>query len=281
MKQLVQNLKNGDLILSDMPIPLCKKNGVVVKNFSSLISFGTESSIINMAKKGLIGKARERPDLFKRAYDKAKKEGFFKVFNESMKRLDEPFPLGYSASGIVVETGRNVNGLNVGDYVATCGGGFASHAEYNYVPKNLVVPLPKRDNGSVIDFEEASFGMVGAIALHGLRETGVTPGETVLVIGLGLIGLITIQLVRAIGCFPIGLDIDPGKLKLAEQIGFKHVYDLNNEDVVSTLMSMTKGQGADATIITAATTSNSPIELSQKVTRSKGRIELVGVSDIC
>jgi len=302
MKQLIQNLKTGQLELKDVPVPLCKENGVLVRTRSSLISIGTEKSIIDLAKKSLLGKAKSRPDLFKRAVEKAKKEGFLKVFQESKERLDEPLPLGYSASGIVVEVGKGVSEFKVGDEVVICGGGFANHAEYNFVPKNLCVRLPKRPahgvwpmalgdkgNGQItnnettdnlISFEEGAFGMVGAICMHGVREARITPGETVLVIGLGLLGLISMQIIRAMGCFAMGVDIDPSRIDFAKGLGEKPVRNSNDPGLEEHILSFTGNLGVDVTIITAATKTNEPIETAQKCTRAKGRIVLVGVSDI-
>jgi len=280
MKQLIQNLKTGELRLKDVPVPLCKSNGVLVKTICSLVSIGTERSIIELAKKSLIGKAKARPDLFKRAIEKARKEGFLKVYKEAKERLDEPFPLGYSASGIVVEVGKGISDFYVGMPVAICGGGFANHAEYNFVPKNLCVPLPKKNNGNYISFEEGAFCMLGSIALHGIREAGITPGETVLVIGLGLLGLLTMQIIRAMGSFVIGIDIDTKKIEFARQLGEKYLFNNKKDGLDEFIYSITGNEGVDATIITAATDNNEPIEIAQNFTRRRGRIELVGVTKI-
>jgi len=270
----------GKLELTNVPIPLCEDKGVMVKTGSSLVSIGTERSIIELANKSLIGKAKARPDLLRRAVEKAKREGFSKVFKESKERLDEPFSLGYSASGIVVEVGKSVDEFSVGDEVAICGGGFANHAEYNFVPENLCVHLPKRGDGKLISFEEGAFGMVGAIALHGIREAQITPGETVLVIGLGLLGLITVQIIRSMGGFAVGVDIDSMKVDLAKGLGESFVFNSKEPGMEEYIFSATGNNGVDATIITAATKGNQPIEVAQKCTRTKGRIVLVGVSDI-
>lgn len=154
MKQLIQNLKTGELALREVPYPLCKSKGVIVKTIDSLISAGTEKSIIDFARKNILYKAKARPDLFKRALDKALKEGLFKVFKESMSRLDEPFPLGYSAAGIIVEVGNGVSDFKVGDKVAIAGSGYANHSEYNFIPENLCVKIPLRNTGESLDFEE-------------------------------------------------------------------------------------------------------------------------------
>jgi predicted dehydrogenase/threonine dehydrogenase-like Zn-dependent dehydrogenase len=286
-------LKDGHLELKDVPLPLCKSKGVLVRTRNSLISIGTEKSLIDLARKGLVGKARARPDLLKRLIEKGRKEGFFKVYKEALNRLDEPFPLGYSASGIVVEVGKGADEFAVGDHVAVSGSGFANHAEYNFVPENLCVRLPdRRVNGeegqitnnesanNYISFEEAAFGMVGAIALNGVRDAGITFGENAVVIGLGLIGLITVQILRSVGCHAIGLDIDDNKISLARELGCEDIININKDNPVNFVMDVTGGIGTDAVIITASAKDNEPIEIAEKIARHRGRIVLVGVSAI-
>ena len=274
MKQISQNLKTGELSLKEVPIPLCKSNGVLVETHSSLISVGTEKSIIGLARKSLIGKAKARSDLLKRAVDKARKEGFLKVFKESMNRLDEPFPLGYSAAGTVVKVGNGVSDFSVGDKVAIAGSGYANHSEYNFVPKNLCVKIPSRKNGECLAFEEAAFCMVGGIAMQGIREAGLTFGENVAVIGLGLLGLITVQILQAVGCDVIGIDIDDKKCQLAKKLGCENVYSNTKAFVVDYQDRM------DSVVITAATEDDGPIQTAQKVVRQRGKIVLVGVCKI-
>ncbi len=152
MRQVIQNYKNGEITLSEVPEPACKAGGLLVRNVASVISVGTEKLMIEMGQKSLLGKARARPDLVRQAWAKAKKEGFFSVYKEAMNRLDEPIPLGYSAAGIVLEVGEGVQGFKAGDRVAVAGAGFASHAEAVWVPENLCVPIPEG-----VDFEAAAF----------------------------------------------------------------------------------------------------------------------------
>jgi len=275
MHHLLQNLKTGALDLKEVPIPACKSGGLFVRTASSLISIGTERSIIALARRSLVGKAQARPDLLKRAIEKAQKEGYYKVFKESMNRPDEPFPLGYSAAGTVLEVGSAVPDFSPGDRVAISGAGFANHAEYNYIPRNLCVPIP-----GTLSFEEAAFGMVGAIALQGVREGEITFGERVAVIGLGLIGLITMQILESVGCVPIGIDLDPSKVAAAHNLGSTHSINSAEQDPMEYVLGLTEGLGADCVLITAATKENGPIELAQKITRPRGRIVLVGVSAI-
>jgi len=274
MKQLIQNLKTGELRLEDVPYPLCRSRGVVVKTLCSVISIGTEKSILELARKSLVGKARARPDLVRRAYDKARKEGFVKVLRESLDRLDEPFPLGYSASGLVVEVGAGTREFAVGDRVAVAGSGYASHSEYNFVPQNLCMKVPTRSDGTYLGFDEAAFCMIGGIALQGIREAGLTFGERVAVVGLGLVGLLTVQILNAVGCEAVGVDIDDAKCRLARQFGCEEVYTDRTE-----LLSRYRNQ-LDAVLVTAAAKDNGPLLLAQEISRSRGRIVLVGVCDI-
>ena len=274
MKQLIQNLKTGKLALREVSYPLCKSKGVVVKTINSLISTGTEKSVIDLARKSLLCKAKARPDLLKRAVDKAKKEGFLKVFKESMNRLDEPFPLGYSAAGVIVEVGKMVRDFSVADKVAIAGTGYANHAEYNFVPENLCMKIPEKETDEYLDFEEAAFCMLGGIAIQGVREAQLTFGEKVTVIGLGLLGLLTIQILKAGGCEVVGIDIDERKCQLAKELGC--------EEVFTDQQSLIKNyeDRINAVLITAATKDSSPLRSAQKVARQKGKIVLVGDCDI-
>src|SRR3989339_320055 len=214
MKIAIQNYKSGKVSLVEVPEPEAKAGGVLVRTVASLISPGTEKLMIEMGQKSLLGKARARPDLVRQAWAKARKEGFISVYKEAMNRLDEPIPLGYSAAGVVQAVGAGVSGFKRGDRVAVAGAGFASHAEVVWVPENLCVPIPPE-----VDFEAAAFAMLGAIALHGVRQAGLTLGETAVVIGLGLLGLLSVQLLAAQGCRVIGVDLDRRKGELAKSMG--------------------------------------------------------------
>lgn len=274
MYQLIQNYRTGKIELADVPIPNCGANYVLIRNVNSLISIGTEKSIVELGKKSLLGKARARPDLVKRFVDKAKKEGFLKTFQEALGRLDNPTALGYSSAGIVVEVGTNVHKLSVGDRVACIGAGYASHAEFITVPEHLCVRLP--DN---VSFEEGSFGMLGIIALHGVRCANLTFGEKVAVIGLGLLGLLTVQILQAYGSQVVGFDIDPRKVELAKSVGLVNGFtDL--EEFKNGIDKFSQGNGSDAVIITAATKSDEPINVAVDIVRMKGKIVMVGVGDI-
>jgi len=184
MKQVVLNLKDGDLTVEDVPIPTLKGSGVLVRNHYSVISAGTESGLVDLADKSLIGKARARPDLAMKVINKAKQDGPISAFQQAMGRLDKREPLGYSSAGTVISVSEDISGIKVGDRVACAGAGYANHADVAFVPKNLCVKVP--DN---VDLKNACFTTVGSIAMQGVRNADVRVGENVVVVGLGLIGL--------------------------------------------------------------------------------------------
>ena len=275
MKQILQSYKNGKISLAELPQPYCKAGGVLLRNMASLISPGTEKLMIEMGQKSLLGKARARPDLVRQAWAKAQKEGFLSVFKEAMNRLDEPLPLGYSAAGVVLEVGAGVQGFKPGDRVAAAGAGFASHAEVVWAPENLCVPMPEG-----MDFETAAFVMLGGIALHGVREAGLTLGETAVVIGLGLLGLISVQLLTAQGCRVIGVDLDRQKCELAKELGAELALAPGEDEGEEAIANATGGLGADAVLITAASRDPRPVRLAEAVARERARLVLVGVAEL-
>jgi polar amino acid transport system substrate-binding protein len=270
MKQILQNLNSGAVTVSDVPSPALQNGRVLVRTVASLISAGTERSKIDMGKKSLIGKAQERPDLVRQVIQKAKTEGIFNTYQAVRAKLDASNALGYSASGIVSEVAPDVTEFRVGDRVACAGGGYAVHAEVLSVPKNLCVKLSE-----AVDFESAAFATLGAIALQGVRLANPTLGETVVVIGLGLLGQLAAQLLKANGCRVFGIDLDESKIELAKSCGMNDGC-LNDSDAVSAVENFTRGRGADAVLICAATSSNQPIELAGEIARLKGRVVVVG-----
>ena len=274
MKQVVQSYKTGDVSLRDVPVPQCGSKRILVRNSCSLISLGTERSTIELGRKSLVGKAASRPDLVRRAWDKAKKEGFLKTWQEAMGRLDTPTPLGYSGAGTVEQCGVAATEFAPGDRVACIGQGFASHAEFVSIPVNLACRIPEG-----VTAQEASFGMLGIIALHGIRSANLTFGSRVVVIGLGLLGLLTIQMLRAYGCEVIALDRTADKIELAKRYGFENV-TTDTESLLRLSETKTNGYGADAVIITAASKDRGPVDLSIRLCRPKGRIVVVGTADI-
>jgi predicted dehydrogenase/threonine dehydrogenase-like Zn-dependent dehydrogenase len=271
MKQILQNQKTGDLKVVEVPTPALQRGRVLVRTEASLISAGTERMSLELAQKTLVGKAIERPDLVKQVVQKFKTEGLVNTVNAVRARLDTTKALGYSASGSVIEVGSEVRDLRVGDRVACAGADFASHAEVLSVPQNLCVRLPDD-----VTFEAGAFGTLGAIALQGVRLAEPTLGEAAVVIGLGLLGQITIQLLRANGCRVCGIDLDPEKVKLASELGADTAI-VSSEQNVEEILNWSRGRGADLVLITAATSSNQPIELAAEVSRRKGRVVAVGL----
>ena len=214
MKQLLQNLRDGKTTIAEVPIPTPCAGQALVRVAASLVSAGTERMVVEFAEKSLVGKARSRPDLVRQVLDKMSREGVLPSLQAAFNRLDSPMPLGYSSAGTIVALGPGMDGFQVGQRVACAGGGYAVHAEYNLVPRNLLTPLPDS-----VDFESAAFTTLGAIALHGFRLAEPQLGENVAVIGLGLLGLLTIQLASAAGCRVWGVDTNPERVALAGQFG--------------------------------------------------------------
>ncbi len=271
MKQVLQYPRKDGLLTEDCPLPSCKPNGIVVDNRYSLISPGTERAIIDLASQSLAGKARSRPDLVKQVLDKVRTEGLINTLNKVRAKLNSPIPLGYSSSGVVVETAHGVHEFAVGDRVACAGFGYACHAEQIYVPKNLAVQLP-----SILSHQEGAFVTLGAIALWGVRQASVTLGERVAVIGLGLLGQITVQLLKASGCQVIGIDIDEQRLTETSRFGADLLVNSGDDLASKAIAQFTGGLGVDCVIITAATKSNQPVEFAAEICRDRGRVTIVG-----
>jgi len=274
MKQIIQSYKTGKVNLSEVPVPLCSEKNVLVRTKASLISIGTERSIIDLGRKSLFGMAAARPDLVRRAWDKAKKEGLLKTYKEIKGRLDIPTPLGYSCAGIIEECGVAATEFSPGERVACIGQGFASHAEFVSMPVNLVCRIPEN-----VTEDEASFGMLGIIALHGIRSANLNFGSHVVVTGLGLIGLLTIQILKAYGCEIICYDPAKDKVALAKKLGLENSTSETNE--LQQLADYgTQSSGVDAVIITASTKNSDPVNQAIQLCRAKGKIVVVGVTDI-
>ncbi len=267
---MLQNYKSGKLELAEVPIPLCGAGGVLVKNENSLISAGTEKLMISLAKKSLVGKAKERPDLVRKVITKIKTDGLLETYRQTMARLEETVPLGYSSAGVVIEVGKAVDEFQVGDRVACIGAGIASHADMIFVPKNQCAKIPEG-----VSFEEASFVALGAIALHAVRISEAKLGENVVVIGLGLLGQLAVQLLKASGSNVLGVDISLSKNKLAKILGADNV--TTPTDLVEAATHFTKGRGADSVIIFASTKSNEPIEQAAEIARQRAKIVAPGM----
>lgn len=267
MKQIIQYQKTGEMKIQELPLPVIKPGYILVRNAFSVISSGTERTSVETAKASMFGKARSRPDLAKQVIDNAKRDGLKATWEKVQNRLDNYKELGYSCAGIVVESG--VEEFRTGDRVA-CAGASANHSEYVLVPKNLVARVPDS-----VDFEEAAFTTIGAIAMQGVRQADVRIGECVAVIGLGLLGIITVQILKSAGCRVIGLDIDDTNFETAKRLGCDETA-LSNRDSAGIVESFTNGFGTDAVIITASTKSNEPVELALEFARRKSPVVVVG-----
>ncbi|MGH9837114.1 MAG: zinc-binding dehydrogenase, partial [Blastocatellia bacterium] len=270
MKQVIQNFRTGKLKVDEAPETICKPGGVLVSNVTSLISAGTEKMAIDFAQKSLAGKARERPDLVRQVIGKIKRDGLMNTINAVRSRLDAPLALGYSCAGIVCEVGRGAEEFSVGDYVACAGMNYASHAETVFVPKNLAVKIPDG-----VGFDEAAFVTLGAIALQGVRIAEAKLGEAVAVIGLGLLGQLTVQILKAAGCRVIGIDLERSKVELAIAHGAGAAVTRDG-DVEGAMAQFTGGFGADTVIVTAAAETNDPIELAGVIARDRAVVSMVG-----
>jgi polar amino acid transport system substrate-binding protein len=272
MKIVMQSYRTGELKLQEAPPPQLRDGHVLVKTAYSLISAGTEKTKIDTAEKSLLGKAKARPDLVQQVIRRAKREGLWKTWQLVSERLNTPLAMGYSSAGIVIDTMGDVGDVRPGDRVA-CGGSHANHAEVVCVPKNLIVPVPEG-----VGTDHAAFATLGAIAMQGVRQAEARLGEKVLVIGLGLVGLLTLQILKAAGCKVFGIDLDPSKLGLAGSLGCDTTALVDDSELEEKILLFTNGYGVDSTIITAGTSSNQPIEQAAELTREKGRVVVVGVT---
>jgi predicted dehydrogenase/threonine dehydrogenase-like Zn-dependent dehydrogenase len=270
MKQLLQNLRNGELSLLEVPVPARPAGMVLVATRASLISSGTERATVQAAQASLLGKARQRPDQVRKVLDNLRKEGLGATFAKVRDKLDQPKALGYSSAGVVLAADPDER-VRAGDRVACGGADYATHAEVVVVPRNLAVPVPEN-----VSFEEAAFATVGAIALQGVRRAEVGLGSRVLVIGLGLLGQLTWQLLEDAGCTVVGTDISPEMVALAGKIGLTRAVVRGRDDVEGACATVSDGHGVDAVIITAAAKSRDPIELAGAVARERGRVVVVG-----
>jgi predicted dehydrogenase/threonine dehydrogenase-like Zn-dependent dehydrogenase len=268
MKQLLQNMKTGRTTIEEIPVPTPHPGQALVKVAASLVSAGTERMVVEFAEKSLVGKARSRPDLVRQVVDKMKREGVLPTVQAAFNRLDQPMALGYSSAGTIVSLGVGMEGFKVGQRVACAGGGYAVHAEYNVIPRNLLTPLPDS-----VDFESAAFTTLGAIALHGFRLAESQIGDTVAVIGMGLLGLLAGQMAAAAGCRVFGIDTNPQRVALASSLGLSACL---REQVVDSALAFTANRGFDVVLICADTSSNDPVELAAVIARDRARIVATG-----
>lgn len=271
MKQVLQSLKNGSTEVAEVPCPSVRRGHLLVRTTRTLVSVGTERMLVEFGKAGWIDKARQQPDKVRMVLDKIKTDGLVPTIEAVMNKLDQPLPLGYCNVGEVLEVGSGVVGFEVGDRVVSNG----KHAEAVCVPVNLCAKVPEG-----VSNDEAAFTVLGAIALQGIRLVQPTLGEAVVVTGLGLIGLVTVQLLRAHGCRVLGLDFDRDKLTLARELGAETVDLAAGEDPVAAAQRFSRGRGVDAVIVTASTKSSEPMHQAALMCRKRGRIVLVGVTGL-
>ena len=269
MKQLFLMVNDGSIQLLDTPAPTVKDNTVIVETLYSIVSAGTERSLTSFGGKNLIQKALERPDQVKKVTEKMSTDGIVTTVEAAFNRLAEPMPMGYSGVGKVVECGRGVTDVSKGDLVAMVGQAY--HSEVNRVNRNLIAKLP----ASVTDCREYAFAALAGIALEGIHQAEVIPGETVAVIGMGLLGHITARILNAYGCDVIGYDITDKTLPATKLLAFISSNDENAEELTK---SFTHGRGIDKVIITAATDSNAPMDLAAAISRDRGIICMIGVT---
>lgn len=271
MRQVVQSLDRGVVRVVDVPMPSAGPHQVLVRTACSLISAGTERTKVELGQSSLIAKARRRPDDVRKVLDRIRREGLLDTVSMVRGRLSEASPLGYSCAGTVEAVGDLVTGVRPGDRVACAGAGYANHADYVAVPQNLVARVPDG-----VEFEHAAFTTLGAIALQGFRQSGAALGDRVAVIGLGLLGQLTVQISRAAGCEVIGLDLDDDKLALATTLGASAVVRADAADAAERCVAATAGLGADAVLITAASPGNEPVVLAGRIARDRATVVVVG-----
>jgi threonine dehydrogenase-like Zn-dependent dehydrogenase len=269
MKQII--LKKGQVLSEEMPTPICNKNNVLVQNYYSLISAGTETTSINFSKDNIIKKALNYPDKIAKGLNMLKRKGITETFKLAMNFLEFPTPLGYSCAGKVLEVGENIKDIKVGDLVACAGAQNANHAEIVSVPRNLVTKIPDG-----LDLKSACSASVGAIALHSVRQLDPKIGETVAVIGLGLIGNLVAQILKANGNKVIGIDIDNDRTKKAKELGIDFVLNPNEKNILLEIQKITNNNGVDGTILSASNKESNLINLSLDITRRKGCIVVLG-----
>jgi predicted dehydrogenase/threonine dehydrogenase-like Zn-dependent dehydrogenase len=274
MKQIAQNYKSGDLTVLDVPAPVCRPGGVLVRSLFSLISTGTEVMKLTEAKMSMVGKARARPDQVRKVLDSVAQQGAVTTYKKVMNRLDSYTPLGYSLCGVVTEVGRGAEEFQVGQLVAAAGNEYALHAEYNWIPVNLCVPVPQG-----VSPEHAAFATVGAIAMQGVRRAEVQLGDAACVIGLGLVGQLVVRLLIAAGVRVVGLDTIEDRCRLAEKAGALACAAPTPEGVDAVqqaLAEITDGRGADHILLAAGGSSNGPVEVAARLARDRARVVDIG-----
>ena len=268
MKQLLQDMKSGETRIAEIPVPQPTDGAALVRTAVSLVSVGTERMLVEFARQNLLGKAQSRPDLVKQVMEKARREGLLTTLEAAMNRLDQPMALGYSSAGTIIDIGSELQDFKVGNRVACAGGGHAVHAEFASVPQNLMVKLTDE-----VDFESAAFATIGAVAMQGFRLASPQVGERIAVIGLGLLGLLTLTIARAAGCYVLGIDLNPDRVALARQLGAQAV---SRKDAEEAAQAFSRGHGLDAVLICADTKSDDPVTLAGSIARDKAKVIAIG-----
>jgi len=271
VKQVIQNFKTGELNVESVPMPSLSGGVVLVENKYSLISTGTEKETVAVGKASLLRKAQKRPDLVEQVFQNIKKEGLKATIQKVKNKLDSPKALGYSCAGVVQASMDTNNEFQKGDRVACAGQDYASHAEIVAVPQNLVVKIP--DN---VTYREAAYTTLGAIAMQGVRQANPKIGENIAVIGLGVLGQLSAQILKANGCNVLGIDLDPGLTKIAKDCGIDEAHTRQDQDLLVSSLNFTNNFGFDSIIITAAAKNNDPIILATELARKKAKIVVVG-----
>jgi predicted dehydrogenase/threonine dehydrogenase-like Zn-dependent dehydrogenase len=273
MKQLVQNIKKKSLTIEDLPIPVCKSGGVLVKTLYSAVSVGTEVMKLKNADLSYLQMAKKKPEQVKEVMNTLTQLGPVATYRKVMNKLDSLSPLGYSLVGEVIEIGRGAGDFKIGDIVACGGAGYANHSEINFIPRNLCAKVP-----AGVELKEASLTTIASIAMQGFRQTQSQIGENVAVIGLGLLGQILIQIINANGCRAFGFDISKAKCDLSIENGAYYAEVVTKTNFEEEIISLTNGFGCDAVIITTGTSSNDPIMLAGKIARDKAKIIDIGIT---
>ncbi|PYX87412.1 MAG: hypothetical protein DMG68_11935, partial [Acidobacteria bacterium] len=276
MKQVLQDARTGEVAVTEVPAPQLLPGCVLVRIAASLVSAGTERASAEFASKNLIQKARARPDLVRDVIGKVRRDGLLAAVQAVRSRLDQPLAVGYSSAGSVTAVGEGVTDIRVGDRVACAGAGYAVHAEVACVPRLLLARIPEQ---SAVTFDEAAFATVGAVALHGIRTADVKLGDSVAVIGLGLLGQLTVQMLKAAGCRVLGFDIVPERAALSSRLGADETASSSTE-FRDLCFEFSRGIGVDAVLITAETPSSAPVNLAGEVARDRAVVVAVGTVGI-
>src|ERR1700690_2722688 len=274
MRAILEDVRSGEVAGHEVPQPELHPGGILVRTAFSAISAGTELAHREQVEKSLLGKALARPDLVRQVVDFARTAGVKAAYQKVQSRLDTLAPLGYSCAGVVIAVGQGVAEFQPGDRVACAGVGYASHCEVNFIPKNLAVRVP-----DAVSLEAASLSAIGAIAMHGFRQSQAVLGEVVAVIGAGLVGVLTIQLAKAAGCRVVAIDRDIQRVERARQFGADLALSAADRDTPARVQEFAR-YGADVVIIAAASPSAEPIELAASISRDRGRIVVVGTVDL-